>query len=109
MYVEYYSTFFHFLILIFYFEIAQLSSLIGKTAPPEFLQIIILLARNHHKDIIAIDSVKAYLCGYKYVVELNIILDSDMRLKKTYDIGKTLKNKLELLDNVERAFVHIKY
>jgi len=91
------------------FQIAQLSSLTGKTASPEFLQTLTLIARNHHKDIIAIDTVRAYEYGYKYMVELDIVLDPEMRLRETHDIGESLQNKLELLENVERAFVHIDY
>ena len=68
-----------------------------------------LLARNHHKDIIAIDTVRAYQYGYNYMCELDIVLDRNMPLKETHDIGETLQNKIEALENVERAFVHIDY
>ena len=32
-----------------------------------------------------------------------------MTLKQAHDIGEPLQNKLERLDRVERAFVHIDY
>jgi len=88
---------------------AQLSSLTGKTAPPELLQALTFIARNHHPDIVAIDTVRAYHYGYKFMVELDIVLHPDMPLRIAHDIGEALQNKLETIEKVERAFVHLDY
>jgi len=87
----------------------QLSSLTGKTAPPPLLQALTLVARNHHPSIKAIDTVRAYHYGYNFICELDIVLDPDMPLRIAHDIGESLQNKLEKIEIVERAFVHLDY
>ena len=43
------------------------------------------------------------------MVEVDIQLDEQMPLHEAHDIGESLQKKLELLDEVERAFVHLDY
>ena len=86
-----------------------MSTLLGKSASPKILQTLTFVARNHHPDIIAIDTVRAYHYGYNYLVELDIVLPRDMPLQAAHDIGESLQYKLECLDKVERAFVHLDY
>ncbi|GAB2226987.1 hypothetical protein Droror1_Dr00008786 [Drosera rotundifolia] len=84
-------------------------SLIGRTAPPEFLAKITYLIWNHHEDIKHIDTVRAYTFGSNYFVEVDIVLPGDMLLIQTHDIGEKLQEKIEQLPDVERAFVHIDF
>ncbi|KAI4323255.1 hypothetical protein L6164_022876 [Bauhinia variegata] len=84
-------------------------SLIGRTAPPDFLAKLTYLIWNHHKDIKYIDTVRAYTFGAHYFVEADIVLPEDMLLNKAHNIGETLQEKLEQLPQVERAFVHIDF
>ncbi|KAE8124508.1 hypothetical protein FH972_019386 [Carpinus fangiana] len=84
-------------------------SLIGRTAPPEFLAKLTYLIWNHHEDIKHIDTVRAYTFGNHYFVEVDIVLPQDMFLNKAHNIGETLQEKLEQLPEVERAFVHIDF
>ncbi|KAL0922451.1 hypothetical protein M5K25_006439 [Dendrobium thyrsiflorum] len=87
----------------------NVNSLVGKTAAPEFLQKLTYLCWNHHKAIRHIDTVRAYTFGSRYFVEVDIVLPSDMHLREAHDIGEALQEKLELLPDVERAFVHLDY
>lgn len=87
----------------------NVTSLVGKTAPPEFLQKLTYLCWNHHKEIRQIDTVRAYTFGSYYFAEVDIVLPSDMPLEKAHDIGESLQNKLESLPDIERAFVHLDY
>ncbi|KAK7851017.1 metal tolerance protein 9 [Quercus suber] len=84
-------------------------SLIGRTAPPEFLAKLKYLIWNHHKDIKHIDTVRAYTFGSHYFEEVNIVLPKEMLLNKAHNIGESLQIKLEQLSEVERAFVHIDF
>ncbi|KAG2679583.1 hypothetical protein I3760_11G056800 [Carya illinoinensis] len=84
-------------------------SLIGRTAPPEFLAKLTYLIWNHNEDIKHIDTVRAYTFGSHYFVEVDIVLPQDMLLNKAHNIGETLQEKLEQLPEVERAFVHIDF
>jgi divalent metal cation (Fe/Co/Zn/Cd) transporter len=42
-------------------------------------------------------------------VEVDIVLPEDMLLNQAHNIGETLQEKLEQLQEVERAFVHIDF
>ncbi|KAH0925074.1 hypothetical protein HID58_017330 [Brassica napus] len=89
--------------------IANVNSLVGKTATPEYLQKLTYLCWNHHKAIRHIDTVRAYTFGSHYFVEVDIVLPADMPLQVAHDIGESLQEKLELLQEIERAFVHLDY
>ena len=84
-------------------------ALIGRTAPPEFLAKLTYLIWNHHEDIKHIDTVRAYTFGSNYFVEVDIVLRQDMLLNKAHNIGESLQVKLEQLQEIERAFVHIDF
>ncbi|KAF1880924.1 hypothetical protein Lal_00022954 [Lupinus albus] len=84
-------------------------SLIGRTAPPDFLAKLNYLVWNHHEQIKHIDTVRAYTFGGCYFVEVDIILPEDMHLNEAHNIGETLQIKVEQLPEVERAFVHIDF
>ncbi|KAA8523417.1 hypothetical protein F0562_009840 [Nyssa sinensis] len=84
-------------------------SLIGRTAPPDFLAKLTYLVWNHHEEIKHIDTVRAYTFGSHYFVEVDIVLPEDMLLSQAHNIGEQLQEKLEQLPAVERAFVHIDF
>lgn len=84
-------------------------SLIGRTAPPEFLAKLTYLIWNHHEEIKHIDTVRAYTFGSNYFVEVDVVLPENMLLSQAHNIGETLQEKLEQLTEVERAFVHIDF
>ncbi|XP_017980580.1 PREDICTED: metal tolerance protein 9 [Theobroma cacao] len=84
-------------------------SLIGRTAPPDFLAKLTYLIWNHHEEIQHIDTVRAYTFGSHYFVEVDIVLPEDMFLGRAHNIGEKLQEKLEQLPEVERAFVHIDF
>ncbi|CAK7326052.1 unnamed protein product [Dovyalis caffra] len=89
--------------------IENVRSLIGRTAPPEFLAKLTYLIWNHHEEIKHIDTVRAYTFGNHYFVEVDIVLPEDMVLNQAHNIGEDLQEKLEQLPEVERAFVHIDF
>ncbi|XP_011021606.1 PREDICTED: metal tolerance protein 11 [Populus euphratica] len=87
----------------------NVNSLVGKSATPDYLQKLTYLCWNHHKAIRHIDTVRAYTFGSHYFVEVDIVLPSSMPLREAHDIGESLQEKLELLPEIERAFVHLDY
>ncbi|XP_052208710.1 metal tolerance protein 10-like [Diospyros lotus] len=89
--------------------VENVQSLIGRTAPPDFLAKLTYLIWNHHEMIKHIDTVRAYTIGCHYFVEVDIVLPEDMMLIQAHDIGEALQEKLEQLPEVERAFVHIDF
>ncbi|KAJ0962729.1 hypothetical protein J5N97_027851 [Dioscorea zingiberensis] len=84
-------------------------SLIGQTAPPEYLTKLTYLIWNHHEEIKHIDTVRAYTFGSHYFVEVDIVLPGNMLLSQAHDVGESLQVKLEQLPEVERAFVHVDF
>lgn len=84
-------------------------SLIGRTAPPEYLAKLTYLIWNHHEEIKHIKAVRAYTFGSNYFVEVDIVLSGEMTLGQAHNIGETLQDKLENFAEVERAFVHVDF
>ncbi|MFS7899359.1 putative cation efflux protein [Helianthus anomalus] len=84
-------------------------SLIGRSAPPDFLAKLTYLVWNHDEEIKHIDTVRAYTFGSQYFVEVDIVLPEDMPLGQAHNIGEMLQEKLEQLAEVERAFVHVDF
>ncbi|VUZ52812.1 unnamed protein product [Hymenolepis diminuta] len=84
-------------------------NLTGHSADPVFLQRITFICVNHHPLIERLDTVRAFHLGNNYMVEVDIVLPHDMDLHKAHDIGESLQQKLESLEEVERAFVHLDY
>ncbi|KAL9259369.1 Metal tolerance protein 5-like protein [Drosera capensis] len=87
----------------------NVNSLVGKSATPDYLRKLTYLCWNHHKAIKHIDTVRAYTFGSHYFVEVDIVLPAAMPLQEAHDIGESLQEKLELLPEIERAFVHLDY
>nr|AAO38707.1 cation diffusion facilitator 8 [Stylosanthes hamata] len=83
-------------------------SLVGQSAPPEFLQKLTYLVVRHPQ-VKRIDTVRAYTFGVLYFVEVDIELPEELPLKEAHAIGETLQIKLEKLPEVERAFVHLDF
>ncbi|KAG1690422.1 hypothetical protein DVH05_028098 [Phytophthora capsici] len=86
----------------------QVERLVGLQADQEFIDQIRLLGDVHHP-MMRTDIVRAYHFGNNYLVEMEVILPEDMCVKDAHDISLSLQDKVEELDNVERAFVHVDY
>lgn len=87
----------------------QAVSLVGRSAPPETLQMLTYLAMKHDARVQRVDTVRAYSFGALYFVEVDIELSEDMRLREAHAIGESLQERIEKLPEVERAFVHVDF
>ncbi|KAF8743664.1 hypothetical protein AX14_001200 [Amanita brunnescens Koide BX004] len=85
----------------------QFELLAGKSAPYKFLQLLIYKAATFNEEIEKIDTVRAYHVCTDYFVEIDIVMDANTPLWKAHDISQQLQDKIEVLPNVERAFVHV--
>ncbi|KAJ7009502.1 hypothetical protein NC653_000251 [Populus alba x Populus x berolinensis] len=83
-------------------------SLVGQSAPPEFLQKLTYLVIRHPL-VQRVEMIRAYTFGVLYFVEVDIELPEELPLKEAHVIGETLQNKIEKLAEVERAFVHLDF
>ena len=64
---------------------------------------------THSKDILAIDTVRAWHSGPRLIVEVDIVMNAEDTLRKTHDVAEDLQMKLESLPNVDRAYVHVDF
>ncbi|KAJ3527884.1 hypothetical protein NM688_g8066 [Phlebia brevispora] len=85
----------------------QFELLAGKSAPHDFLQLLIYKTMTFSNDIDQVDTVRAYHSGPSYYVEIDIVMDANTPLWKAHDTSQQLQDKIEVLPNVGRAFVHV--
>lgn len=85
----------------------QTDMMVGLSANDEFIEDLVKLAQNHDDRIVSVDRTIAYFFGSKYNVEMDIILPSDFTLLEAHDIGVSLQNELEEVEDVVRATVHV--
>jgi len=84
----------------------QMKKIVGHSAPDSFIDSIDCMCRDHHIAI-APDSIIAYHFGAKFIVEIEALLPMDMQLSEAYDIYKSLKDKVEDMDDVARCHIRI--
>eukprot|EP00732_Lithocolla_globosa_P004772 Lithocolla_globosa_v1_NODE_4558_length_1410_cov_11.761624.p1 type:complete len:446 gc:universal NODE_4558_length_1410_cov_11.761624:1353-16(-) len=87
----------------------QVKLLTGRAASPDFLKQLTWICLNHDERIDAVDTVRAFHFGTRYLVEIDICLPPQMVLQTAHDIGESLQQKVELLADVERCFVHLDF
>ncbi|KLO07318.1 CDF manganese transporter [Schizopora paradoxa] len=85
----------------------QFELLAGKSAPHDFIHLITYHAMMFSQEITCIDTVRAYHSGPEYFVEVDIVMPKETPLWKAHDISQQLQDKIEVLPNVGRAFVHV--
>jgi len=86
----------------------QVNALVGKAADPEFLKKVREIAEAHDSEA-ALDVVRAYHFGPRFLVEIELVMDRQTALEVSHDVGIALQDEIEHLDECERCFVHIDY
>ncbi|GLI68712.1 hypothetical protein VaNZ11_013195 [Volvox africanus] len=86
----------------------QGQKMIGLEAPEELIEEVAYVTKNHCSEM-QLDRVTAYHHGSHMVVEVEVLLPADMTVRQSHDIALELQHKIEGIDNVERAFVHVDY
>jgi divalent metal cation (Fe/Co/Zn/Cd) transporter len=97
-------------ICVMWFFVAQEQAgmLEGVAAEPVFLEEVRKLADNFHPSMYA-DVVRGYHFGKRYLVEVEVVLPGNMTVVDAHDISLELQKKIERMEQVERAFVHVDY
>ncbi|TFK86932.1 CDF-like metal transporter [Polyporus arcularius HHB13444] len=85
----------------------QFELLAGKSAQHDFIQLLIYNAVTFSDEIEKVDTVRAYHSGPDYYVEIDVVMDANTPLWKAHDLSQSLQDKIEVLPNVGRAFVHV--
>ena len=76
-------------------------------SPPERLLVKIKEAALRVNGVKGLNDVRAHYVGLLLNVEIHIELDKKLSLVKAHDIGKAVEKKVQSLEEIERAFVHI--
>jgi cation diffusion facilitator family transporter len=86
----------------------QMLLLTSQSATPAQISRLVYIALSHEPTKVQfVDTVCAYNVGNRLQVECDVVLDEAMPLKQAHDVGENLQRRLEALEDVERAFVHL--
>ncbi len=89
--------------------VQKMNELVGRAADDEFVASLTHLVNQYHPESLQLDMIRAYHFGTKYLVEIEVILPADMKVREAHHIALALQQAVERMDNVERAFVHVDY
>lgn len=84
-------------------------NLTGHAASKDERNILLYLTMRFAHTIRYIQGLAAYHTGDKINVEVDIVLNEEMSLRDSHDLGESLQYVLESVPGVERAFVHADY
>ena len=87
----------------------HIRNLTGFVASADERNILLYLTMRFAKTIHSIQGLQAYHVGDKLNVEVDIVLDENMQLRDSHDLGESLQYVLESVPSVDRAFVHLDY
>lgn len=88
---------------------SEFLQLCGVGASSNLVQEIVFLTLRHSSSILQVDTVHAYHWGEEFVVEVDIVMAPERSLKYVHDVSQDLQDKLESVDGIARAFVHVDY
>ncbi|KAL8659018.1 MAG: hypothetical protein Q9226_000644 [Calogaya cf. arnoldii] len=87
----------------------HIKHLTGAAADPVDRNILLYLTMRFAKTIKTIQGIQAYHAGDKLNVEVDVVVDENMTLRDSHDLGESLQYVLESVPSVDRAFVHLDY
>ncbi|KAI7867922.1 cation efflux family-domain-containing protein [Spinellus fusiger] len=87
----------------------NIKKLTGQAATVDDIKQLTYMAYRFSHKIVEVDTVRAYYIGDRLLVEVDIVLPPDCPLQEAHDVGEALQDALEMMDNVERAYVHLDY
>lgn len=88
---------------------AHIRNLTGAAATADERNVLLYLTMRFARTIKQIQGLQAYHAGDKLNVEVDIVLDENMSLRDSHDLGESLQYVLESVPTVDRAFVHQDY
>ncbi|KAL3417284.1 cation diffusion facilitator 10 [Phlyctema vagabunda] len=88
---------------------SHIRNLTGAAATADERNVLLYLTMRFARTIKQIQGLQAYHAGDKLNVEVDIVLDENMSLRDSHDLGESLQYVLESVPTVDRAFVHQDY
>ena len=87
----------------------HIRNLSGAAATADERNVLLYLTMRFARTIKQIQGLQAYHAGDKLNVEVDIVLDENISLRDSHDLGESLQYVLESVPTVDRAFVHQDY
>ncbi|KUJ22414.1 uncharacterized protein LY89DRAFT_680557 [Mollisia scopiformis] len=87
----------------------HIRNLTGAAATADQRNVLLYLTMRFAKTVKQIQGLQAYHAGDKLNVEVDVVLDENMSLRDSHDLGESLQYVLESVPTVDRAFVHLDY
>jgi cation diffusion facilitator family transporter len=87
----------------------QAMMLVGRVAHPDFLERVRTIAINHDPNGMDVDIIRAYHFGHRFLVEIEVVVSPSAGIVYAHDSALSLQKKIESLEEVERAHVHVDY
>lgn len=81
--------------------------LIGIQAEPNLIRNLTYVAAHHHPLIKSVSGIIAFQIGPSYFCEVSIVIDNKTSSEVTCYIADTLKKRLEKIEDIEHAYVHV--
>lgn len=88
---------------------SHIRNLSGRASSADERNVLLYLTMRFAKTIKQIQGLQAYHAGDKLNVEVDVVLDENMHLRDSHDLGESLQYVLESVPYVDRAFVHLDY
>lgn len=87
----------------------EIKKILGKVTDDKDMLNNINNVLKKYQNNVTINNCLLYHCGGNFICELKIILDSDISFKVSCDICKDIKEEIEIIKDIERAFVECSY
>lgn len=84
----------------------NINYLMGGSPNGELMSLIKKAARSV-KGVTGLNDARAHYVGTEIQVEIHVEMNKKMSLEKAHGIGKLVQKKIERIDGINRAFVHI--
>ncbi|KAI9674511.1 MAG: hypothetical protein M1817_001849 [Caeruleum heppii] len=92
-----------------YTSSTHIRNLTGFASSPDERNVLLYLTMRFASTIKQIQSLAAYHAGDRLNVEVDVVIDEDLSLRDSHDLGESLQYVLESVPFVDRAFVHLDY
>ncbi|MCK5282212.1 MAG: cation transporter [Nanoarchaeota archaeon] len=80
--------------------------LIGEAPSDELMEKVEKTAKSV-KGVIGLNDIRAHYVGTSIEAEVHIYVDKKMNISRAHEIGKKVQKKLEAMDEISHAFIHI--
>lgn len=88
----------------------QVDKIVGHAADAATMGVLEAICQAHAPaSVMTVDVIRAFHWGERLIVETEVVMPPSTTVRASHDLALALQHKLEAVDVVERAFVHVDY